>query len=391
MNKAFFSILCCSTALLFSDSCNPCKTVCEPCPDFEPCPPPSNCAYNAPHGIDLLCDWNVFATASFLYWEAKEDNLELGAIIVEDDVAGTVITNEDITIVGMDFEYNPGFKVGLGYNFNFDNWQIYAEYTYHHSTTTASIDSIPKETGGINNSNLAVFWKSSLVNDTDLAEFEPDRASSKWKMHLDMADFELAREYYVGRCLTFRTFGGLRAAWIRQTYNVEYEELFTSGNFENQVNEILTASHKTKSWGIGPRVGSDIHWLFCNNFRIFIDTSVSILFTKYTTASICSLFEDYSSNDLSLNDEVNTKTKRNTDPCFLRPTAEISLGLGWGDYFFCNKWYFDIEIGYTTSVFWNQNMFVNMLTNNNNNKFEIFNKGGDLYFHGLTVTAKIDF
>jgi hypothetical protein len=381
MKSIFFSILCVFMASAYADSHNGMNAGCVSCTTQSP----SNCAYNAPYGINLACPWDVFVTASFLYWEPKEENLELGAVFVEEDVSGTVITNEDITIFGMDFEYKPGFKVGAGFNFSCDNWQIFAEYTYHHSTTDASIGSIPED------GQLLVFWKSSLVNDADLNQFEPDRASSKWELDFDAFDVEVAREYYVGRCFVFRTFGGLRGAWIQQKYKVKYEELFTSGNFIGEPGEVLEATHTSKCWGVGPRIGCDMQWLFCGNFRAIADVSASTLFTKYTTLEIDTSFQDFASDDLALEDDVNSKTHRNTDFCFVRPQLEMFLGLGWGDCFFCNNWYFDIEIGYTFNVLWNQNMFVSMTTNNNNNNGEIFNKGGDLSFHGLTLTARVDF
>ena len=73
---AMFSMLSLSIFAANCGICDPCSIctcdydVCE----FEvPCPP-AMCAYNACDNLDLNCSWDVFASASYLYWEAKEYN-----------------------------------------------------------------------------------------------------------------------------------------------------------------------------------------------------------------------------------------------------------------------------------------------------------------------------
>lgn len=78
------------------------------------------------------------------------------------------------------------------------------------------------------------------------------------------------------------------------------------------------------------------------------------------------------------------------------------MGLGWGDYFFCKKWFFDFQIGYTFNVFWNQNMFIDnpkipFSPGPPLSAFAIFfsqpatTKGGDLTLSGLVLKAKVEF
>lgn len=367
MKKTLLTLMTMMSSLTFADSCNPCEP-CEPCPEFTPCPPPSTCAYNAPHGIDLLCQWDITVSASFLWWEAKEDNLEPGTIenINENSQPNTKEFNQK----QMDFQYKPGFKVGLGMNFDCDNWRIYAEYTYLRPSITGSANTLFPLPAELTSSNLSTKW----IPPVDQA-FSFNQISTDWDLSLDVLDLELSREYYVGRCLTFNTFAGLKAAWIGQQYDVKLGAL----NDDPQQQASLISKNKTNNWGVGPRMGLGTNWLFCDGFRFFANGSASILYTKYTTNTI--------NASLINSNEVTTQTIdfKGDNICSLKPEADMTLGLGWGDFFCCSKWYFDLEVGYTFMVFWDQNQFQSF----NNTYWEA--AGGNLVFHGLTVTARLDF
>lgn len=392
MKNVFFSLLTFASAALSADLCDPCNP-CDPCPEFTPPPSPTVCAYNAPYGVDLLCQWDIFLKGSFIWLEAKEENLSLGTIYTTQTTGGSPPDGSppplgvSRAISEFGFEYKPGFKVGLGINFDCDNWELYAEYTYLHPSVSTSISPFTAYVDA--NDVLTV----SQIIPAGFGYSQNDNfyngATGNWDLKLDLADLELARQYYVGRCLTFRSFGALRAAWIRQDYTAEYQGYNQTNDLAQSVTYKQTAN--TKSWAIGPRVGVDAKWLFCGGFRFFGNTSGSLLFTKYTKVS---------ENSARLVTTIATgaqviipqDTARFTsDPCYVRPQAEMTIGAGWGDYFFCNKWYFDLEVGYTFNVFWNQNMFLETLVTNTSAQLPTKVKGGDLSLHGLVVTARLDF
>lgn len=437
MSKSIATLLGLFTvSSLFSYS-NSCEMDCNPCPC--PCPevktllPPCDCAYNAPYRLDFRCGWDLFVTGSLLYWKPTEENIEIGEINISTLKTTTIGRTLSINDIKnsiekqlVNFKYNLGFKAGLGIDFCYDNWELYGEYTYHHSKNKIAIPRLPKEfttkSGLTQTSSIVPFWNLSIVpiNSREPTTSIIKTASGEWNLKLDLGDLELARKYYVGNHLVFRTFGGLRVAWIKQTYSAHYKSVFTGGfgtdhlspeissleidlstdfiSLEEQEADpgatlkpqppIFTSNASLSSWGVGPRVGVDTEWLLCKGFRIFLDSSASILFTKYTTETAST----HSSSFLLHPTPPNIKTITNTsfinsdDPCFLRPQAEITIGSGWGDYFACGKFYLDIEVGYTFNVFWNQNMFPGQM-----NTTDVKEKGGDLYFQGLIVSASFAF
>jgi len=65
----------------------------------------------------------------------------------------------------------------------------------------------------------------------------------------------------------------------------------------------------------------------------------------------------------------------------------LGLGLGWSDYFCCNDWFFDFKIGYEMQVFWSQNVLPAVY----DLAQDPSRLNGDLYLHGLTISARLDF
>jgi hypothetical protein len=71
----------------------------------------------------------------------------------------------------------------------------------------------------------------------------------------------------------------------------------------------------------------------------------------------------------------------------LRPHIDLEWGMGWGTYFCNHSWHVDFAATYGFQVFWNQNMFRSSTGPN----YRYLMPNGDLYVHGLTLTAKLDF
>lgn len=399
------SCYCESDQTCYDNSCSTCcctPCCCEPC-DFVPPCPPDTCAYNAPFEIDIKCEWGFFVTGSFVYFQAKEENLDyLNVTIREQTVSGTT-TNNDVRSERGTFcyDYKPGFRVGLGMEIGCDDWVLYAEYFRYHNKTgkgsknvelpagSASTEFVGSllwhiETNGQLNANNNAIIGSTSFNGGDNSLPMQYSANVSWNLDMDIVDFNLSRKYYVGRCLTFQTHVGLRAAWINQTVDINYLE--NSGNtvIGNPGVSEITVNAKTESWGVGPRIGLNTDWKFCGGFFLFGDAAFSILFTDYDEVSYDTCQQD-TFPDGSLH--VGEYTAPDVTYCFLRPQANINLGLGWADYFCCNDWYFDLRVGYEAHVLWNQNMFCK----NFDNSMDCTVPGGDLYLHGLVIKASLDF
>lgn len=314
----------------------------------------------------IPCDpYNFYFNGSFIYWQPTQENMGLG--LVSDDSSGLDLINGDI--IQLDFDYKPGFKLGFGVVFDYDNWDSYLQYTWfrgsHH--VSSSLD---------RNNAFTTLWPAwQMMPGAVQPQYKYGRES--WKLRLDIIDWDLARNFYVGEKLTFRPFFGLRAAWIQQSLNVNYR------NFDANFLAVWPSTHisqDSNSFGIGPRVGLNSSWMVGYGIRIYANGEADILHTKYTKLRAHQESNVTTASILNINDD---------DAVYLRAHIESVLGLGWGTHFSNDAWYVDLSADYGFQVFFDQNMFRNFVGDQNIGKS--ISPNGNLYVHGLTMTLRFDF
>ena len=145
--------------------------------------------------------FDFFLTGDLLYWQANENGLSFAI----DNRADSSLINEG-RFVDPEFKWNWGFRVGLGYNFCHDGWDLYANWTHLISTADRSISN--SENGElytiINNTHEAAFNQKTTANS----------AKAHWELALNVIDLELGREFFTSRWLTLRPHFGLRGALL---------------------------------------------------------------------------------------------------------------------------------------------------------------------------------
>lgn len=369
------SLLVATSGFGQNDRCCPRPKPC--CPEPKPCCP-TVCpiqlipAYNHPARIDVRCPWDVDVFASFIYWQAIEENLELG-IVNTTPLASFFAGAAGLqgSVVEMDFKYKPGFKVGAGFGFDYDDWDVQAQYTWFRSHTHTSTEAT------VGGANILEMWGHPVEVLGNGYNF----ASGHWKLRMDLVDLNLGRWYYVGKMLTFRPYFGGRAAWIRQSYAANFvnEGLGGVGGFTTN----QSINQKSTSWAVGTEAGLDTNWIMGQGFRLYGNGMMDILFTRYNKASFAEAISGVGFA-VGYSDNISER-KVNT----LRTHLDLELGLGWGTYIDCNNWYLDFSAGYGFQVFFDQNMFRHFEDDFSFGASR--NPNGNLYIHGLTATVRLDF
>lgn len=371
---------------------NNCGKTCPPKPCAPPCPQPCpptqvcntdpccpawpvpvlNAAYNYPARIQTRCPWDIFADVSFIYWQPIEENLEIGIANTPAPTAGALTAGAnayiDSNVINMDFDYKPGFKVGLGGNFDYDNWDLRLEYTWFHNTNSQSSN------GPLGGSIIPTIGTPDVTN-TNLY----DSVSGNWQLKMDIIDLDLGRWHYVGTKLVCHPTFGMRVDWIRQNTGTTYTR---AAGRNGDTADVSTITQKSNSWAIGPKVGMDTNFDLGMGFRFFGNGEADLLFTKYTRLSYKELHTDAT---LALNP---VRVKQNKVYA-VKPHLDLELGFGWGTHLDCNNWYMDFALGYEFQVFFDQNMFRHF-----NDSAMVGNStlpNGNLYVQGLTATFKLDF
>ncbi|MBS0626839.1 MAG: hypothetical protein JSS09_01345 [Verrucomicrobia bacterium] len=300
---------------------------------------------------------NMFVTGDYLYWTAREDNLEY---------ASTGYTNNNDTSVSSgysktpSFQYKSGFKAGLGFNFGHDTWDTLFNYTWYQSNHNKS-----SLKGDYDDGLTPTFSPYITLETTDFF----NSARSLWAIHFNSLDWEVGRNCYISKYLSLRPFVGLKGSWQNQAFNNTYEGLVIGTPFNYYNNS------KSSFWGVGIRSGINTTWHLSENWSLFGDLALSALWSSFDT---------YRKDKYNVaGDEpkictVNEKRYTNS----VTPVLELSLGVRKDVWFFRNRLHFGAQAGWEEQVWWDLNQFTLNLG---------LPRGGNLYLQGLTARLRLDF
>lgn len=314
--------------------------------------------YNATARVDVRGSWDIYTTGSYIFWQPREENLELGIFNKTDTTTELSI---DGRVINMNFRYKSGYKAGLGVYTERDNYDAYVEYTWlsGHQRVNANAPA---------NGQIIPFWgHPGNIDDIVISS-----GKGRWKLELNIIDAQLARSYYVGTHLTFRPFFACRAAWINQNYSAQYIPESTGVPFH-----VRNSSH---SWGLGPEAGIFANWLLGYGLRAIGTAEADTLFTRYNLHMTEESLSDPSTLVINLYQR---------HAFYLRPHSNLELGFGWETYFNNHNYHFDLMATYGFQIFWNQNMFRNFVDDVSVGKSSLPN--GDLFIHGVTGELRLDF
>jgi hypothetical protein len=327
--------------------------------------------YNSPGRIDVKGSWDVFITGSYIYWQPREEGLELGCLV------NALNPSTETSPYQMAFDYKSGFKVGLGTNLDHDNWVAYLDYTRLHM----------KDHRSANLSSATTTYRIRPFWNCDDNLYEGNYASASWKLRYDILELILARPFYSGTCLTLNGIAGLKGGWINQKYRINYTDSYDIEEYGTYYT--YTTTSRTNSWVIGPQAGCDMNCLLGAGFRFFGDFSASLLYQRLKTTLYAPNGQYY-----VLRDGEATYLNEQDFYSQITPNVNVSSGFGWGTYFDKNNWHFDLSASYDFNYYWSQNHMKRTFDEVNwDNDFGVLPPGKvkDLILHGLTITARLDF
>jgi hypothetical protein len=319
MSKAllfsFVALLAATSALAIPPE--PCEPVCEVCCE-KPAPAPMAFAY--PKDVGLSCPTDFYIFGEFLLMQAQEGGLEYA-------VKGGSSNINNIEGQGSNhhnWNWNPGFRVGIGGYSCHDHWNLDARWTYFRVKDTAS------SKGTLHPLFL------------DVSPATAGYAAQKWKAKINALDFRFGKPYYISRNVIWHPYFGLRGAWIDQDIDISY----TNGS----ANEYhVDASNDF--WGFGIRGGLESEWILGAGWRVIGTASGSLLFGRFDVSQDSS---GLPSNDSGKVYNIHHEFYQTA------PNFELGLALNWGTFFDCKRYYVNFQVGYE---------FQYWLVQNNLNKF----------------------
>jgi len=314
---------------------------------------------------------DLFISADFIYWKAYQNGLEYaetGITTTPTTVGGTVPRG---TLVAPSGAWEPGFKVGLGLEFAHDGWDLFAQYTWlapQSGSGNQSSVSVPAAPSGLYpilgayKGHTSVATSPALLND----------ASATWKMHYNVLDLELGRNFFVSRYMTLRPHFGLKAAWMTQRFNVSQDfNGLQSANFRSE-----QINHKQKNWGLGIRAGLDPVWHFARSWGMYGEFAFSALYSYFKGKGSDTLYTGFGQTGSS---NVYENAQRNFHG--VTPVLELGLGLEYMGWFYDEAYMLEVKAGWEEQVWFQTNQLVNGLTSG----------AGNLTTQGFTLKVGFHF
>lgn len=332
-----------------------------------------NCIINPPARPPTNECFNLFFTGDFLWWEAHENGLDY---LVKNEEGTAFINSGKVT--EPKFEWDPGFRVGLGYNMAHDGWDVYANWTRFHTTT--GDDRTHRPVGGL----LEPTFLDPSFDDLPITLGQLfNEARSRWKLHLNQIDLTLGREFFVSRWLTLRPHLGLRAAWIRQKYTIHYlgtlTESVPSLDLPVGASTDNLVDMRNNYTGFGLLGGLNTQWGLGGGWSLYGDLDLSLLYGFFRVTH-------KEEEDISHTAKMHIRNRFHLS----RVVADLAAGLRWQRSFGCDD---DlailIQLGWEHHVYFGQNQFMRFT-----NAFmpgQSVSNLGDLTLQGWTLAFKFDF
>jgi hypothetical protein len=316
----------------------------------------------------------LIVTGDFLWWIARENSLEY--VLNADLLTYTLATQpEDTTgsslggntrVQKPQFQWDPGFRVGIGYRIPHDSWEGKANWTRFHTSASdsSSLSNAP------NNQNFGVYLDGYTWNTT----VSTNPATAQWYLDYDLFEIGLSRSLFLGKNLSLDLRLGAAGGWIDQKYTIHYPSVSNA-----------TAPHPIDNFSLR----------FKNNFQgggLFLSMApqwdlwrrISILghVNAYLLHGSFDIHQNWFNTSLDSSDEsIHKNYSRN------RAGFNGKLGLQWETSPLNHSYHFALSLAYEGTIWFKQNLLSQTITF----FYENLERRGDLEMQGITLSARADF
>jgi len=288
---------------------------------------------------------DFFVTGDYLFMHVNQSGTAY-AVKVEDTVSNKG------KVKNLDFGWDSGFRVGLGYRMPHDKWELAVNWTRFYTDAHDRV----------NSDGQVIFPEWAIQTPAGVSSID-----AKWKMRLNIVDGDISRYFMVTPKLAFKPRFGIRGAWLTQKY-----ELDQDGTVSNN------SEMKNDFSGVGLRAGLETEWDIDRNWSIYGDAAYSLIYGNFELRQ--EIDNATPGNNLNIRDHFQD----------LVGMAELGVGIRW-DYTFSNDWTaLRIQAGWEFNAYFNQNRFEHF-NSNESSRLSFIANNNDLTLQGLVVSGRIDF
>ncbi|MGE5196482.1 MAG: Lpg1974 family pore-forming outer membrane protein [Anaerolineae bacterium] len=227
-------------------------------------------------------------------------------------------------------EADLGFRIGFGTTLPHDAWHLTLTWTHLHTDSRAHLEK----------KVLQPLWMTIEMPQNAFVE----NARANWRLHLGLVDLMIAKEKGFGPFLKLSPFFGLRAAFVRQKYRIEY----AGGTLLPDAEDAL--SMKNKNQGLGLIAGLETLWRLHSGFSLKAKTAFSLIYGSF-----------YVHQDEDAAVEIKERLKFHNIFLLSSAICEIGLGIEWRYFFHKSSAQLRAYAGIERAIFFAQNQFSHFL------------------------------
>lgn len=210
-------------------------------------------------------------SASPVVWKLREGSADNWAQLISP--AGTDQTTK---IIGVPFKWDPGFRLGVGYDAN--KWNTHFYYTNYQTTGRSNAS------GRVFSAFLGNFY-SGNTNGASFGPFYTD-ASMRWRFVYNVFDLNAGHKFAYDNIVKLTPTVGLKFAFIDQNMFSNWSNPTSNAtppvvyNFTHATEDL-----KNSFWGLGPSIGLNTTWPLYNShhnrFSLIGDVSGALMWSKW--------------------------------------------------------------------------------------------------------------
>lgn len=305
---------------------------------------------------------DVYMFADAIFWQAQQVGTDWARTSAPGGSSnGQSVTN--ITEQSTTFNWNWGFRAGIGYDMDYDQWDTKLYYTWLHASK--------KENAAVVQGAAVSSVRQVLVYDD---QGSVANASANWTIHYSVFDWDLGRAYMISKNFSVRPNIGIKGGWIHQQLTTDSTTF--AGTISGHVGPVAQSSRqKNNTWFVGPSFGLDTKWNLGNMddhyFSLFGDMQGALMYghttTTYTQSGVVNGIFQFPSN-------------RNIN--MVLPMLKAMMGFGWDVNFNNDACHFGLKLGYELQYWFDLNHYF---------QYSMANQTGSLAFQGGTLDIRFDF
>lgn len=307
---------------------------------------------------------NLWVQGDALFWDTTEDGLNVAIQTPTPTGATTGFVNGKVKNASYDWDW--GFRVGVGYNLPHDGWDVFANWTHFNTRSETNHTAEP---------GFVFFPTQALPGPPATGLDFVTVANSRIHLNMNLADLEVGREFFVSKWLILRPFGGGRGAWLHRTLKVRYK----GGDLA--LGQKLNDENKTRWRSGGIRGGLDSQFGLGSGFSFFGQMALSLLYGKEKA----SFTEKNTGPGGSFALQGDTKNSWSAS----RAMTDLAIGLRWDQLFGNDSIRIRLQAAWEQHQLFGFNQNMKFVSSTVEGKF--VQNQGDLAFSGISMQMRLDF